>query len=350
MFDGLDLAFARGDRVLIKPNLLLPASPEKAVLTHPLVVRAAAEYVLEKGGRPLVADSPATGSMENILKTGGFHRELAGLPVACRPFTDPVKVDVGAPFGTIEIAREAIETDVVINLPKLKTHAMMHLTLGVKNLFGCVVGLAKPRWHFRVGVDKAMFAELLVRISRAVAPAVTLVDGILAMEGQGPGKGGTPRYLGFLAASESPVAVDMAISQILGLDPLALETSRAAARMGLVPSPPVLRGGFPEVKGFRFPEQGPVTFGPRPFHAFFRRHLVQRPVVSDRSCRLCGKCWEYCPANAITAAPPTIRFDYDACIRCYCCIEVCPHGALAAVETPVGRLVRLLGERKKGRR
>ena len=118
-------------RVLVKPNLLSPAKPDKAILTHPLVVRAAGEYVLEKGGRPLIADSPGMGSFERVLKEGGFKDAFGKLDghVEFKPFKDTVKVNIGEPFGKISIARSAVDSDVLINLAKLKTHTQMLLTL-----------------------------------------------------------------------------------------------------------------------------------------------------------------------------------------------------------------------------
>ena len=175
-----------GSRVLIKPNLLSPAKPGEAILTHPLMVRAAVEYVLAKGARPTISDSPAIGSFERILRESGIREALAGLDVEIRPFEESVSVDVGPPFGRIELAKEALEADSIINLPKLKTHGQMLLTLGVKNLFGCVVGYRKPEWHMRAGVDKAMFARLLILIAQRIRPAFTVLDGILALEGDGP--------------------------------------------------------------------------------------------------------------------------------------------------------------------
>ena len=120
-----------GMRVLVKPNLLLPARPESAVTTHPLVVRAAVQYVLEKGARPVVADSPGVGSFEKILRKGGYLDATGGLDVIFRPFRDSVRTDIGEPFGVVNLAREALQSDFVISLAKLKTHAQMLLTLGV---------------------------------------------------------------------------------------------------------------------------------------------------------------------------------------------------------------------------
>jgi len=336
------LRIEKGARVLIKPNFLAPARPERAMTTHPLVLRAAVEYVLDKGGRPLVADSPGMGTFERLLREGGYAEALKGLDVEVRPFKETVRVDIGEPFGRIEIAREALEADVVVNLPKLKTHAQMLLTVGVKNLFGCIVGLKKPEWHMRSGVDRHLFARLLVQICAAVNPAATLVDGIVGMEGQGPGRSGVPRQLGRLVGGASAPAVDAAVCRMVGIAPGALPTHRAAAALNLVPEEVEVVGDFAMVERFKLPVLAPLTFGPKRFHRLMRKHLVQRPAVDPVTCRLCGECWRYCPAKAITPYARKIGFDYDRCIRCYCCVEMCPHGALTAVETPPGRIVRRL--------
>jgi uncharacterized protein (DUF362 family)/ferredoxin len=343
MLDGIEtLPDVRGAQVLIKPNFLAPAKPERALTTHPLVLRAVVEYVLAKGGHPLVADSPGIGSFERLLREGRYGEALSGLDVRIKPFRRTVAVDIGGPFGRIDLAREAVEAEVVINLPKLKTHAMMLLTLGVKNLFGCVVGLKKPEWHMRSGVNRHMFARLLVQICRAINPAATLLDGILAMEGQGPGRSGTPRQIGILLGGASAPAIDAVVCRLLGLAPENLPTHRAAVELGLVPKNFSVHGDFDPITGFRLPVLGPLTFGPKRFQRSVRKHLVQRPVVNRDMCRSCGECWRYCPAKAITPYAGVIGFDYDRCIRCYCCIEMCPHGALAAVETHPGKMIRKL--------
>ena len=332
----------RNERVVIKPNLLAPASPGKAITTHPLIIKAVAEYVLEKGARPQVSDSPATGSFEKILKECGIKDALEGLPVECKEFRDSTVIDVGLPFKKIAIASDAIASDVLINLPKLKTHSQMLLTLGVKNLFGSIVGMKKPEWHLRSGVDRDMFATLLVKICQAVGPSVTLMDGILAMEGQGPGRSGTPRTLGVVLGSTDAASIDRAVCRMLGMNPDDLLTNRIAGEQGLVPGEIEIDGDLPVIRDFRFPEITPMLFGPDRFHGFMRRHLVQRPECNDDMCKLCGECWKYCPAGAIDHDKKRLHFDYDTCIRCYCCIEVCPYGALRTHETIPGKFVRRL--------
>jgi len=329
-----------GTRVLIKPNFLMPAGPEKAITTHPLVVKAVVEYVLEKGAKPVVADSPGMGSFEKILRKGGYLDATGGLDVAFRPFRESVSVDIGEPFGTIQLAKEALQSDFVVNLAKLKTHAQMLLTLGVKNMFGCVVGLKKPEWHLKAGTDRAMFARLLVQICRAVGPGITIVDGITAMEGQGPGKSGTARELGLIAGSRNVYALDMTLCKVLGLDPAMLQTHRASEKMGMLPENINLKGRFHVLDNFVFPDIGPLTMGPKMLHGFMRRNIIQKPMVDNKACKLCGECWKYCPVKAITHSIKGIRFNYDTCIRCYCCLEICPHGVIRMQEPLLGKLIR----------
>ncbi len=334
--------FSPGMRVLVKPNLLMAAGPEEGIVTHPLVVKAVVSYLLAREVRVQLSDSPAVGPFARVLRRTGYAAALEDLDVEVRPFEKTRSVDVGPPFGRIEVAADAVDADAVVNLAKVKTHTQMLLTLGVKNLFGCVVGLAKPQWHLRCGIDRDQFARLLVAVYRTVAPCLTLVDGIIALEGQGPGRGGTPRPLGIVAAGRSAPAVDAVLCRLLGLDPTQLATHRAAEEGGLLPPEIRVRGDFHVVDDFVLPRMAPATFGPPAISRLMRRHVLQKPVVDTVRCRQCGQCGKYCPAGAIAEAPRGVRFDYERCIRCYCCVEICPNGALQAVEPLAGRLMHRL--------
>jgi uncharacterized protein (DUF362 family)/Pyruvate/2-oxoacid:ferredoxin oxidoreductase delta subunit len=330
-----------GSSVLIKPNMLSAAQPEDAVLTHASVIRAAVEYVLHKGARPQVSDSPAIGSFESILKQNGTADALQGLDVTCVPFKDTQEIDIGKPYGLIEIARDAVNADVIINLPKLKTHSQMLLTLAVKNMFGCIVGLKKPQWHMRAGIDTGAFARLLVSIHQAVNPAVSILDGILALEGEGPGKRGHPRKVGVLMGSENAFALDAAVCTMIGVPYDNVPILKIARDDQLLPSFDI-DGTLPRVHNFQLPGTGPLVFGPLALQNFLRRHTLALPVSDQSLCELCGKCWTLCPAGAIKEKTGKIEFNYGKCIRCYCCIEICPIGALHSKETLGGMLARKL--------
>lgn len=332
----------RGDRVLIKPNLLLAAGPDKGIVTHPMICRAVTQYLLEKGATVQVSDSPGVGSFRKVITDTGYKASLEGLDVDIKPFQDSVEVDIGEPFGRIPVARDVIEADRVINLAKLKTHAQMFLTLGVKNTFGCIVGLRKPEWHMRIGLDRRMFARLLVQIHQAVAPAFTIVDGILALEGQGPGRSGRPRELGLLVGGPNTHAVDKTICTLLGIEPQELLTCAQALEIGAFDGQVHVNGDIHFVDNFQFPELNSLSIGPEPVNRFMRRYMLQKPIVNNRVCKLCGECWNICPAKAIAHNIKGIRFDYDQCIRCYCCLEMCPQGAICAKEPLLGRLRRWL--------
>lgn len=202
-----------GERILIKPNLLAGKPAEAAVTTHPSVVGAVIRLVKEAGATPVVGDSPGIGSAVKIA-------EKCGIADACRTYGAEllelktlVKVENpgGHTFKRLEVAQEALEVDGIINVAKLKTHAQMFLTLGVKNLFGCVPGKRKPQWHLSAGVDNAHFAGMLLDLHNMLSPRLTVMDGIVGMEGNGPGSG-TPRPLGYLFASANAVTMDAVIT------------------------------------------------------------------------------------------------------------------------------------------
>ena len=329
----------KGSSVLIKPNLLTAAKPEQAVTTHPLVIKAAAEYAISKNATVRVGDSPATGSFQRLLRECGIKDALKGMPVEISPLRTSRIVPVDGKWKNLELSDEALEADVIINLPKLKTHTQMGLTLAVKNLFGCVVGMKKPEWHYRVGENKELFAELLVSIYRVLEPQINLIDGILAMEGDGPGTGGTPRHIGVLMGSTNALSLDMAICRMVGIDRYSLLTNRAARDMGL-DNGFRISGELPVVKGFRIPDVRDLMFGPRFAHRFMRRHITSRPSSIEDLCEFCNECVKICPAGAVRNPGKRLVFDYEQCIRCYCCLEVCPHGAMEKRDTLIKKFLK----------
>jgi ferredoxin len=169
---------------------------------------------------------------------------------------------------------------------------------------------------------------------------MTLIDGVVGMEGQGPGKSGIPRQMGIIAGSKSAIALDHAICQMVDIEPDTFPTHIAARNLGLFDDDVQIEGDFEIVTNFQLPQLSKTTFGPKALQRVIRKHMLQRPMADYALCELCGECWRYCPAKAISLKKKRITFDYDKCIRCYCCLEVCPQGALMAEETLPGKIIR----------
>jgi ferredoxin len=243
-----------------------------------------------------------------------------------------------ASHPSLELAAAALDAGALVNLPKLKTHAYTGLTLAVKNLFGCVTGTKKAQWHLRAGENPELFAKLLVEIAYSFPPGLIVVDGVVGMEGNGPGSG-DPRALGLLVAGDDPTAVDAVIARIAGFPEEAVPTLAAARRAGL--GQPDLerievlgeRLADVAVKDFR-PAAADTGIGvgiPRVLRGVLRGALTGRPVIDANLCRLCGRCAEACPPKAIAmdaARKAYPRIDRARCIRCFCCQEMCPHRAI----------------------
>lgn len=325
---GMGAFVKEGQSVLIKPNLLQASSPEKGVTTHPAVVRAVVELVAGAGGRPMIGDSPAIGPFRRVLSRTGMEAMARQTGAELVDFSDVVEVKPPeGPFRRIEVARAVLEADVVINLPKLKTHSMMVMTLGVKNLFGSVPGFRKASWHLKAGTDRAMFAALLLEVCLTVGPALTVMDGVVAMEGEGPNTGDL-RPLGAILASRDPLALDRTVMEALGFPPEALPVLGVARQWGLWPEVQ-LEGDPLRVDGFRLPKGADLTWGlPSFIKGPLRRWFLPKPQVDQKTCRVCGLCVEACPPGVMQVRGGRVEIDYGRCIRCYCCQEICPEGAI----------------------
>jgi uncharacterized protein (DUF362 family)/Pyruvate/2-oxoacid:ferredoxin oxidoreductase delta subunit len=350
LLGGISRFVKSGDRVLLKPNLLAARSPEKRVTTDPGVVRSVARMVMEAGGRPWIADSPAVESFKKVAQATEMDRvaEDLGIELKGMDRSTPVPHAGKGLFRKLEVSADALEADVVINLPKLKTHSQMLLTLGVKNLFGTIVAQRKAEWHYMVGVNRDTFASLLLEIYKAVHPALTILDGVWAMEGHGPSNG-RPKHLNLIAAADDAVALDVIICHLLGVSLSDFPLYRAAKdrgtgetnlkRIDILGDDP---GGF-VVDGFDIPKLDSVSLLPNAFDWFAKRYLVSKPIQEKDTCAGCGQCAEICPAEAIQLGQRKIDFDYDRCIRCYCCQEVCPRDAIQFKKGLLMRVLNRLG-------
>lgn len=343
---GMSAFVKKGDRVLVKPNMLSAKLPEQAVTTHPMIVRVVAEMVREAGGMVFIGDSPGIGSFRSVADRSGIAVAAQESGAELVGFDKTLEVHGVGRFKRISVAQTYWQADKVINLPKLKTHEMMTMTCAVKNLFGAVVGTEKAGWHLKAGTSREQFARLLLEIYLLKKPALNIVDGIVAMEGNGPGSG-DPIHLGVLIAGINPVAVDVVAGKIAGIAPNLLYIEREAVNMGLPGSrlDEILINGTPleKVVGahFRLPGGLDVQFGlPGFLKKMLKQHLTSFPQANSKKCILCGICRDACPPAAITIKNSALSVDNARCIRCWCCRELCPHDAM---EVQKGTLLRLAG-------
>ena len=277
-----------GNRVLLKPNLLTGARPGKECTTRPELVYAIAQMVMEAGGNPFLGDSPAFGSAKGVAVANGYLPILEELNLPIIEFHGQRYQTVNEGFNHLLLCKEAMEADVVINLPKVKSHTQLVLTLGVKNLFGCVPGKMKAWWHMEAGKDANRFGEMLVETARAIDPNLTITDGIIGHEGNGP-SGGEPRPLGVLAASPDVFALDRAMVEILNVPPEQVPTVAASMRLGLVGELdaihfPHLHPDLLKIDDWRLPDKFlPIDFGmPRVIKSTFK-HLYIRFIKERMS-------------------------------------------------------------------
>ncbi|RNC70755.1 MAG: DUF362 domain-containing protein [Desulfuromonadales bacterium] len=345
-FGGMGAFVRPGERVLLKPNMLAAKEPERAVTTHPAVLRAVIGLVREAGGVPLVGDSPGVGGIRRVAEKSGMLAVIEETGAELVAFEETAAVQAGGLFKRFDIARPYLEADKLINLPKLKTHEMMTMTCAVKNLFGAVVGTAKAGWHLKAGADRELFARMLLEIYLIRKPELTIVDGVLAMEGNGPGSG-DPRHAGLLLAGTNPVAVDVVAAELAGIPKKLLWVERAAEALGIDgwDRTTIETCGIPfdEAKGppFLLPHLSDVQFGlPRFLKNRLRHYLTSRPVQRAEGCKLCGICRDACPPRAIEIRHGKLHFDYHACIRCFCCRELCPEDALDVREGALLKIIR----------
>ncbi len=244
---GMKAFVKAGDRVLLKPNLLTAGRPGKECITRPEIVSCVAQLVQEAGGKPFFGDSPAFGTAKGVAKANGYLPMMEELNLPIVEFHGVRYETASSTFSHLRLCKEALDADVVINLPKVKSHAQLTLTLGVKNLFGCVPGKMKAWWHMEAGKDETRFGEMLVETARAIAPDLTIADGIIGHEGNGP-SGGEPRSLNILGASSHVFALDRSIVELLNVKPAIVPTVAASQRLGLCP----------EITDIHFPHQQPL--------------------------------------------------------------------------------------------
>ncbi len=344
-----------GLRIAIKANLVSFLKPEKAATTHPALLCALVRLLVAHGAEVVVGDSPggmynaafvnrvySAAGMKAVEEAGGtLNRDFmecdAEFPAAavCKKFRYTAYLD---------------HADVIINFCKLKTHGMMAMTCGAKNMFGVIPGTMKPEYHFRYP-DPRDFARMIVDLNEYFKPCLTIVDAVECMEGNGP-TGGTPRYMGALVAGKNPHKVDLLCADLIGLSRAEVPTLEAALERGLIPErvEELSIDGDPDqfrIKDFQrivtgnshlFKGNG-KSIGGKLTGAVLSRLLAQKPSLKREKCIGCGVCCNICPVKAISMTDGMPRIDRKKCIRCFCCQEFCPQSAMVVRRTAVARIL-----------
>ncbi len=326
-----------GDSVLLKVNLLLARDPERGATTHPAVVKAVAESLLDYGASVAIGDSPGTADkgVERVFRNTGMIDVAESLGIPWVRFetagTRTIPIDDKL---TLQITRAIDGFDRIVSLPKLKTHSFMLYTGAVKNLFGLVPGFQKAGFH-KLLPRPSEFSRMLIAIYERVPVALHIMDAIVGMEGNGPSSGEL-RDVGLLLASTDGVAMDTVAAHIIGIKPNRVITTKLAQKAGLgqgdlskIEIPGGELSDFILEKPFKLPPMIPDRLVPTWLVRYLGRLIWIRPVPIEDKCVRCGICAKHCPVDAITMRGERLpEFDYKACITCLCCHELCPEDAI----------------------
>ena len=349
---GLDRIIAPGNRVLLKPNVLSIKRPEAAVTTHPAIVSAMCELVKEAGGIPIVGDGSGITSSDSTatakaLRTSGIEEAASNCGAELINFETSGFVEVDVPeakqFPRLHIAKAVTEADVIISLPKLKTHELTLYTGAVKNFFGAIPRKDRKAAHYLE--DRDLFGEAVVDIYSFIKPHLAVMDGIIGMEGDGP-SAGTPISSGVILASYDCVALDVVASELIGFDPLQIPTNKAALSRGFgTEHPEVVGTPLEKVKvKFKRPTGGTLALMPRFLRRTLRKQFTVKPFINTSICTLCKACVLNCSVDAIEEKAGHLKINEERCIQCYCCRELCPSHA---VEIKKSLLVKIVTRGKK---
>lgn len=347
LLGGMEQIVKPRERILLKPNLVRKAEVDRAVMTHPAVMGAVARLFSEAGCKDIrCGDSCGIGTTKKVMAGSGMDTALLKYGVSLRDFDKGTKVDVkdGRQASSFVIADEVLEADALINVCKMKTHALERITGAVKNLYGCVYGLHKAKGHTAFPSADS-FARMLVDLNCFVKPRLHIMDGITAMEGNGP-TSGDPVTMNVILMAFDAVALDSVYSRLVFLNPQLVPTINHGEKMGL--------GRWRDEDIEIITETGVMTakeavraFGRESFKVDRSRNksdgwvklsralkiFQKKPVIKENLCVKCGICVESCPVEGKAVnfkngrqKPPV--YDYKKCIRCFCCQEMCPNKAI----------------------
>lgn len=332
-------------RVLLKPNLLMAKPPECGIDTHPEVVRAVVKILKEINCKIYLGDGPSVwGSqaenVDDVYEKSGMKR------LAQEEGIELVKFQKNRWRGNLALTEYLDHCDFLISIPKFKTHDLMTMTGAIKNLFGLVSASYKTELHKRY-IHDVEFARALVDIYAQVMPTLTVIDGIEALEGEGPGSSGTVRKTAVLLAGRDCVALDSVLAVIMGLQPLDILTTKEAAERKLgvadLNSIEILGNKLEDVMGepFKLPTTSITKRVPRPILDLAKQLIRFYPKIDDQNCTRCRACVEICPEKVMRMQNNRVIINYHGCICCFCCQEVCPSAAIKVKKSIVAKAIGL---------
>ena len=358
--------FQPGEKILVKPNLLSAVSPERAVTPHPVVFAALAEALTGMDLTLSYGDSPAMSQPAAAARMAGLSEIADRMGIAQADFSTStsIRFSQGVHFKEAPIAAGVLAADGLVNLCKLKTHALTGMTGAIKNLYGIIVGPRKAQLHVQYP-DLQSFAYMLSDLNREFPPRLTVMDAVVAMEGNGP-MNGNPRSCGWLIIGFDPVAIDTVGAVIMGYDPDELTILKTAQKAGLgLADPGTIRIALFDATTGETTGQGSLrdyssqltmpdfvrpavsrslmTLATKVAGPLIKRHVMERPVIRPEVCTRCGQCVQACPVDpkALSQKQPGAVpvYQYDRCIRCYCCQEICPAGSIIVEPAWPGRML-----------
>lgn len=352
LLDNLDNLIKQDDKVFIKLNCVGPFAKEAGITTHPVLVEAVIKIVLTKTKNIIIGDNPATKDITYVLKKNGLYDVIQkyNLQIINGRDTMIIKNPKSHMYADFEVAREMIECDVLVNLPKLKTHTLTYMTCAQKNFFGLIFGLQKASWHAKAS-NPLIFGEALNDLYGALLNShkgkiLSICDGILGLDGDGPSTGGIPKKANAILASLDPVSLDTVACQLVKLEQEKMFVSKIASERGYG----VIKGieilgddlsNFNDVS-FEGPKGTLSSFGLRLLRiSYFRTILLEHPIIDHTKCIKCGECIKICPPHTMKMTKGKIPHLVNReCIRCWCCAEVCPANAIIKSKRPL--LARIL--------
>ena len=349
LLGGIDLFIKEGDKILLKPNLLASESAEKSVTTHPVVFEAIISILQEIKEKKNIkkisyGDSPGIGKGISVAQKSGISEVAEKLNIEYADFDEPVGISFneGIKEKSFTIAKPILEADTIISLPKLKSHALTIMTGAVKNQFGCIPGFRKAEYHLKLP-DFDDFSTMLLDLNKLINPKLYIMDGIMAMEGNGP-RSGNPKKLNVLLLSSDAIALDYVASQIISFDYNLIPTIKMGFKLGFSNKGNIEIVGdnieSVKVNDFKKPHKrigigrSLMKLSTFPIIKRLFAIMIPKPVIEYGKCVKCGVCVKVCPVTPLALNfnkkgknyPP--EYYYDKCITCYCCQELCPHKAI----------------------